>query len=96
MKNKIKELQTQFEQIKLEQYRLLKELAKANKTVIIHFKSDGGWTGFEGVISAIENGDLKVVDERYDECVGFNISQFNQLNYDEDNDKIYVIVDLDD
>ena len=94
MKNKIKELQTQFEQIKLEQYKLLKELAKINKIVTICFKSDGGWTGFEGFISVIENGDLKVADIHYDECAVFNMSHFNQLNYDIDNDKICVIVDL--
>lgn len=95
MKRKIKELQTQFEQIRLEQYRLLKELAKTSEIVTIYFKSDGGWNGFEGMISAIENGYLRVADIHYDECAVFNISHFTQLNYDVDNDKICVIVDLD-
>ena len=96
MKNKIKNLQTQFEQIKLEQYRLLKELAKKNTPVITNFKDDGEWNEFEGNLSMLNNRDLIIVDEYEDERIIFTQSQLDRLNYDEDNDKIYVIVDLDD
>lgn len=63
MKNKIKKLQTQFEQIKLEQYRLLKELAKKNTPVIANFKDDGEWNEFEGNLFMLNNRDLIIVDE---------------------------------
>ena len=96
MKNKIKKLQTQFEQIKLEKYTLLKELAKNYTPVIANFKDDGGWNEFEGNLSMLNNRDLIIVDEYEDERIIFTQSQLDLLNYDEDNDKIYVIVDLDD
>lgn len=96
MKNKIKKLQTQFEQIKLEQYRLLNELAKKNTPVVACFKGDGEWDEFKGNLFMLNNGDLIIIDEREDERIIFTQSQLDQLNYDEDNDKIYVIVDLDD
>ena len=96
MKNKIKKLQTQFDQIKLEQYRLLKELAKKNTPVITNFKDDGEWNEFEGILSMLNNRDLIIVDEHENGRIIFTQSQLDLLNYDEDNDKIYVIVDLDD
>ena len=96
MKNKIKKLQTQFEQIKLEQYRLLNELAKKNTPVVASFKGDGEWDEFEGNLFMLNNRDLIIVDEHENGRIIFTQSQLDLLNYDEDNDKIYVIVDLDD
>lgn len=89
----IKQAQLKFEQIKLEQYRLLKELAKANKPITINYKGDGEWNSFEGIITMVDGKAMCAENE--DETLSFTQSDFEYMTYDEDNEKVYVILDFD-